>query len=91
MAEGNFGTLLRSTNGGASWTVLAGADHVRALGGNGSTLVAVSENVVLESTDFALTWSARSSVSDHGLAAVSMPNARTVVAVGGGVIVRGRR
>jgi photosystem II stability/assembly factor-like uncharacterized protein len=94
VTAGNWGAILRSTNRGASWEIVAGVEggaHVTAFGGLDSTLVAATFRGVLVSTDLGLTWSRQPSAPDQPLAAVTMPDERTVVAVGCGVIVRGRR
>jgi hypothetical protein len=46
---------------------------------------------ILVSNDLGITWSHEPSASDHTLTAVSMPDERTVVTGGAGVIIRGRR
>jgi photosystem II stability/assembly factor-like uncharacterized protein len=98
LTVGAPGHILRSTNGGASWEVVEGVEGVDHLcdlecdlAGVGSTLVAVNGTDILVSNDLGITWSHEPSGSDHALIAVSMPDPRTVVAGGAGVIIRGRR
>jgi photosystem II stability/assembly factor-like uncharacterized protein len=94
VTAGNWGTILRSTNRGASWEIVEGVENlgqVTAFGGLDRTLVAVTFSGILVSTDLGLTWSPQPTAPDQPLMAVSMPDERTVVAVGHGVIARGRR
>jgi hypothetical protein len=70
---------------------VGGIDRLTGLAGLGSTMVAVSFGTILVSPDLGLTWSSQPSASDHSPLALSMPDQRTVVAGGAGVIVRGRR
>ena len=91
---GNWGTILRSTDRGASWEIVEGAEdlgQVTGFAGLDRTLVAVTFSAILVSTDLGLTWSAQPTAPDRPLTAVTMPDEHTVVAVGPGVITRGKR
>jgi hypothetical protein len=72
---------------------VADADGLVALADHGATVVALSATTgaLLVSSDLGLTWTPEPSAPPTPLLAVAVPNERTVVAGGAGVIVRGRR
>lgn len=58
---GAYEALYRSTNGAASWTTVAGVDHIQCLAQFGDDLFAgTNGDGVFRSTDLGLTWSAAS-------------------------------
>ncbi len=87
VAVGRNGTILRTTDGGATWTPQSGGTTNNLLGvacPNADTGTAVGEfGTILRTNDGGNTWSAQSSGFPNGsLVAVSFVDARTGTAVG---------
>jgi|GEM_PF-5756371 len=88
VAVGMEGTVLRTTNRGATWTRLD-SGTVRELAAvsfdDGNTGTAVGQaGTILRTTDGGLTWMAQSSGTTNSLDDVFSLDAKTAVAVGGG-------
>lgn len=86
-AVGEYGTILRTTDGGATW-VGQWASTRRHLYGvaftDANTGLAVGQGgVILKTTDGGTTWISKTSRTNYDLAAVSFADADTAEAVGG--------
>ena len=87
-AVGDYGTILRTTDGGAHWVAQWGNTR-RALMGvafrNANTGLAVGEGgVILKTTDGGATWVSKKSGTRRALYSVAYADADTIVAVGVG-------
>ena len=91
-AVGNEGTILRTTNGGASW-VSQTSGTTTSLGGvsfsDANNGTAVGGNTILRTTDGGATWVSQTSGTTNGLFGVSFTDANNGTVVGqNGTILR---
>lgn len=82
IAVGDIGTIIRSTNGGSSWTSVSSpaADALRAVSFNGNIGIAVGiGGLVLRTTDGGLNWIKETKPTTKPLYSVSMTSQMAVI------------
>src|SRR5260370_23559054 len=101
-AVGDYGTILRPSDGGATWTLVGGtsedlrgvsfvdANTGTAVGGS-RTLPPFTPAVILRTTDGGATWTSQQSGTSFPLNAVSFVDANTRTAVWGTAEIGGRQ